>query len=582
MRAFWVIASFFTAALTAAPSDPYLVSNKVQSDLDALLTRLIPVEQFLVQVHTEVATRSEKRLVEGETLVPPRAEARIQPVPAMPGFIPETEDKPERQPDPPTKQLYRLVEIPELRTLKVSVTFDSALKEPLPAQAKTLVRAYLQNNYPGIGMLAFATMPMLKPIVEPPREIAAEKKEPPPLPPPPPEKPPLSEVDILWNYMRWAAAALLVVITVLLLLARGGKQTTPQFAMPGIPGGFPAGFGGGYGASPTSLHDVLENGRSNRAARSNEEDESEEDEDVAIEKLRKKVLDRFIGRSQAFRQYFGQLSVEASQELYACLRGQAFNKLLDGLAIRAPKADKNTPTHILEILDQHDKDFGDFVHAKDWEDRQFFGFLHGLTDEQLAALVAGQTQEIACVLLRMMEPRQSAAVLNMMPEDQRAEILDGVKNLRKISFAQLVEIEKEVRAASQRLPDRYFGSQKEDLTFWGTVVSESTDQDTIVEGLVRSRPEIAGQLKKFRFRLEEAASLPDELLSRVLSQVDNEELCLAMATCSKDVREIFADALSDARRQVIADMYPSYRTAHKERTAAARQKLTKKIREAMG
>ncbi len=560
---------------TAANLDPFLVSNKAQADIDAMLSRMIPTEQFLVQVNTDVATRIEKRLIEGETIIPAPPEPQPAPVAPMPGFVPETEDRAVRY-EPPTKAAYRMVEIPELKAVRVAVTFDDALPELTTSRAKNLVRTYLQGNYPGMGMLGFSTMPMLKPVKEPVREVAAapEKKD-------PPEKPPLEEVEVLWNYARWASMALLVVIAVLLLTSRGKNQAPqmmPQFAgMPGTQDYRPR--------QRPEVRDVFGGATNEPGFQEDRKKTNNAKATVSVAEMaerRKKVLDRFLARSQAFRQYFSMLSLEAAQELYACLKGQAFDKLLEGLHIAQPKSDKKLPTNVDDILAQHDKDFDEFVHAKDWEDRQFFGFLHSLTDEQLATLVAGQNNEVACVILRMMQPKQSAAVLGMMSPQKRSQILSDVKNLQNVSFADLVAIEKELRTTAQRVPDRFFGSEKEDVTFWGTVVSESTDQDVLVEELVRSRPEIAGQLKKFRFRLEEAASLPDALLQRVLGVVDNEELCLALATCSKDVREVIVDVLPDLRRQVIMEMYPSFKNARKDRTALARQKLTRRIREAMG
>jgi flagellar motility protein MotE (MotC chaperone) len=563
----------------AATSDPFLVSSKVQSDLDAAISRLIPTEQFLVQVNADVATRLEKRLIEGETIIAAPPEPQPAPMAPMPGFVPETEEKIARY-EPPVKQAYRMVEIAELKAVRVAITFDDALGELTTTRAKNWMRNYLQVNYAGMGMLSFSTMPMLKPVKEPAREVAAvpEKKETPPV------KPPLEEVEVLWNYARWASVALLVVIAVLLLTSRG-KQQAPQM-MPLF-----AGMPGGTDNRPRQRPDVrevfgegLEQGWQDDNARKKTSNANAKVTVSAAEmaERRKKVLDRFLARSQAFRQYFSTLSLEAAAELYACLKGQAFDKLLEGLHIAQPRSDKKIPTNVDDILAQHDKDFDEFVHAKDWEDRQFFGFLHSLTDEQLATLVAGQSNEIACVVLRMMQPKQSAAVLGMMSPQKRSQILADVKNLQNVSFADLVSIERDLRTTAQRVPDRFFGSEKEDVTFWGTVVSESTNQDVLVEELVRSRPEIAGQLKKFRFRLEEAASLPDALLQRVLSAVDNEELCLALATCSKDVREVIVDVLPDLRRQVIVEMFPSFKNAHKDRTAMARQRLTRRIREAMG
>ncbi len=575
----------FIQTSRAEVSDPYAISSKVQSDLDNSLSRLIPPEQFLVQVNADISTRTERRIVEGDTLISP-SEPRRKPVDPMPGFIPETFDKPEA-PVLPSRQTFRLVEVPEVRAVRVSVNFDTAVDRPTLTQAQFLVRSYLQANYRGLAALTFSSIPMLKAEKEPVRDIAAEKEkweleraekdraerekaEREKAEREKNEKPPLSESDIIWSYARWAICGVLA----LLLLLAVRQKGEPSYS------GAPAQRSRPRGNSPSKSELAALLGDQGQNSRLQRRPAPEQDEDANVEKLRRKLIERFITRAQAFRQYFETLSKEAGSELYSCVSGPAMDRLLSGLGMPRP-SDDGQPSNADEILERHIRVFEEYIQAKDWQDRQFFGFLQNMSDEQLATIVASQKPLAACVVVRMLQPKQSAAVLDLLSSSKRHEILSQVASISEVPFSEVVAIEKEVRSASQIVPDRFLGSQKVDADFWGSVVSESSDQDPIFEELERTRPEIAPQLKKFKFRLEEAASLPDSLLEKVLGGVDNEELCLALSTCAADVREVIFDALSASRRNLLKNLFPTYRGAPRDRALPARAKLTRKIREAL-
>ncbi|MBY0370210.1 hypothetical protein K2X33_05950 [bacterium] len=562
---------FVSAVAFAAPPDPYLISNKVQQDLDGVLSRLIPTTQFLIQVNTDIETRTEKRLVEGETLVESRQPASLLParqVEPMPGFVPETEETPAPPAPPPVRQMYRMVEQPELRSVKVNLTFDDALTPAIQAKAMQLVRVYLQANYSGKAALLTGTMPMLKP--EPPRDLAAVPPPPPPKEEKKEEPKPLSESEILWSYARWALIGLVFAVLLLVLATRKGASASPVVVQtPPAPRPEPKAQ-----KKPSSLRDVEGFGPGPQA-------QPAAVLSISVAERRRRILERFLSRSQAFREYFSQLSTESAAELYGCLQGPAFDKLLRGLALAKPRGAEDEPSNMDEILEHHQITFDEFVHAKDWQERQFFGYLHSLSNEQLATLVASETPESACLILRMMQPAQSAAVLDKLSPAKRAEIMGQVGNLQNMAFGDLLNIERSTRQMVQQMPDRFFG-KKEDVDFWGTVVSESEDQELVFRELQKLRPDIAPMLGKFRFKLEEAASLPDSLLERVLSNTDNEELCLALATCAANVREVLMDAVSPMRRKVLEGMFPSYRGAARDRTVPARTSLTRKIREALG
>jgi flagellar motor switch protein FliG len=132
------------------------------------------------------------------------------------------------------------------------------------------------------------------------------------------------------------------------------------------------------------------------------------------------------------------------------------------------------------------------------------------------------------------------------------------------------------------MPKHFYGSAKEDTNFWGSVIIESEDQEGLLSDLEKTNPGIAPDLRKFKFKLEDAAALPEGILEKVLAEADNEELGLALATCPPELIEFFMDAISDSRRELLEDQLASNKGASKEEAQKARSTLIKRFREVLG
>jgi flagellar motor switch protein FliG len=184
-------------------------------------------------------------------------------------------------------------------------------------------------------------------------------------------------------------------------------------------------------------------------------------------------------------------------------------------------------------------------------------------------------------MLKYMRPHQSAMVLDTLPSSKRVEVIAQLATVSELPLSKMYSIEREVRLAAQRVPQHTPGATREEADFWGEVLAESSDQESLLGDLERTNPEIFPKLAKYKFKLEDAATLPENLLQRVLGNVENDELGMALATCAQDVIEVILESVSARRRDMLLNQIDNYRTMPREQVTAARLKLTKKFREAM-
>lgn len=523
-----------------SPHDPQGIENKIQGDLDNLLSKILPREQFLVTTAADITTRLEKKVLEGEVLT---AETPLQEsvfVPTMPGFIPETESKPAKLPAQ-TRQTYRMVEIPEVSLVKIQVTFDDTVPETTVTRSKSLIQHYLKSLAPLKIQYSFGHIPMLKPEKPEKKEVATS-----------PDK---SDKDER-NIMKFSLIVIGFLLTLVLIrvLFPATQQSSPpnRILRPPVQPEAP---------SPTSH-------RTPRQAATPPESHTPREE----------FLGKLIAHASYFRNFYRNMTLEEQQELAALLDGPGYRNLLQGLNLpEAPISDAGDFSE--ENLKKYERDFTEYVKSARWQDRQFFGFVHALSQEQLLSLVLHEAPLTVCALLRFLKPSQSAFVLDTLTEERRRQVLSYIPQVNEMAFSQLADIEKKLRENIHRLPTTLLGSAKEDILFWGNVIGEAEHSEDILDVMEKTNPGITPKLAKYRFRLEDAASLPDALLGKALKEVDNEELSLALAACSDDVVEVFLDSLSPKRRELIHKQTRQSRGLSAESSQAAKNNLTRKIRE---
>ena len=538
MRGLSLLILLFTSLGIADP-DPHMAETKTQIELENALGRIIPPQQFLVQVSADVTQRLQRRLVEGESLVNPNGQKTKRPEP-MPGFMPEAVSLTETQ-APTERQIFRVVETPVLESVRVRVDFDERVNPDRILRAKNIVKDYITSHFSGQAEAIFGRLPM----------ISADPNIPMP-------KEPSALESFFKQYWPW------------ILTAIGGWFLFMTFRKPS----------GSVQSVPRIITKRVRKVLSNPAAALGIIPSGGESPIPVVER-KKILLDKFLRKSDSFRLYYLSLDEEKRNELAGLLHGPAFDSLMDGLGIFRTPGQEVQPGSEEDVLDIHEREFDDYGRARDWQEQQFFGFLHQLSNDQLNTLLTHASPLAACVMLRFLKPAQSAYVLDNMSPARRMEIFAEVPQVQVAALHDLAAIEKEIRVSAMRMPRALFGSPKEDADYWGKVLSESDQQDGILKDLEKTNPELAPNLKQFRFKLEDVMKLKSNILDKVLGDVDNEELSMALVTLPEKLAEQILSKLGGRRRDLVAGQVLANRDAPPTQTRPARLSLTKRFREAM-
>lgn len=164
---------------------------------------------------------------------------------------------------------------------------------------------------------------------------------------------------------------------------------------------------------------------------------------------------------------------------------------------------------------------------------------------QVLNFIQNEHPQTIALVLSYLQPEQAAAILSELPEEQQAGIARRIALMESTSPEVLREVE---HVLEQKLSTTY----SQDHTTAGGIetvvhilngVDRSTER-TILESLEVQDPELAEEVRKRMFVFEDIVSLDNRSIQRVIREVDNTDLQLALKVASDEVSEVIFKNMS--------------------------------------
>lgn len=505
------------------------LESRVQTSLNQTLQRILPEGKFLAQVSAIGDTRMEREMVEGESIT---SNAKSPTFNVLPGFTPPKVDNSANSGT--TRQTFRAREKFELQKIAVQLLVDESVSSDLVAQAEELSKNYLAVEFGAKAQVTTAKATLQTPTVR-----------------------------MNWGpALPWALAALFAGVAIATYLW-GRKNIEPHLSSPETMRGLvpevlekeqlpgrPAATA--LPAPNTPMANLTPLGTLGLG----ESDGSPAGfpplpATAEFSDRRAELLEAFLQNAEIFRMYFMKLSEGSRAELYSGLRGPAFDSLLETLSLLVPLDGIPALSPSEDQIAFYLKNFQEFLKSFEWQEKQFFGFLHSLEDAQVIKIVQQQNPLLAAVILNFIGPDRSAKILDSLPRERRVECLAQLERSRDLPLSELREIERVVRESAAEMPRLSTFQQNLDLRYWSRLLSRAENQDEILLDLEQVMPSLYPKLAKYRFKLEDLPMLPKSLLLRILDQVDNEQLGAALVGVELSLQEFVLQELSQERRALV-------------------------------
>ncbi|MDA5107383.1 MULTISPECIES: flagellar motor switch protein FliG [Brevibacillus] len=168
-----------------------------------------------------------------------------------------------------------------------------------------------------------------------------------------------------------------------------------------------------------------------------------------------------------------------------------------------------------------------------------FDFARKADPGQILNFIQNEHPQTIALVLSYLEPQQAAMILSALPQDRQADVAKRIALMDSTSPEVIAQVE-------QVLEQKLSATVTQDYTQAGGIeaivavlngVDRGTER-TILDSLEIQDPELAEEIKKRMFVFEDIATLDNRSIQRVIRDVENADLQLALKVASEEVREV--------------------------------------------
>ena len=208
-----------------------------------------------------------------------------------------------------------------------------------------------------------------------------------------------------------------------------------------------------------------------------------------------------------------------------------------------------------------------------------FEFVRKTDASQLLNFIQDEHPQTIALILAYLSSAQASTIISSLAPDKQADVAKRIAQMDRTSPDVIKEVE--------RVLERKLASlMNQDYTIVGGVDSivdilNTVDRGTekhIMETLEIEEPELADEIRRKMFVFEDILSLDDKSIQRVLREVDNNELAIALKGSNEEVQGVIFNNLSKRLSAMIREDMEYMGPVRLKDVEEAQQKIVNIIR----
>ena len=208
-----------------------------------------------------------------------------------------------------------------------------------------------------------------------------------------------------------------------------------------------------------------------------------------------------------------------------------------------------------------------------------FEFVRKTEASQLLNFIQDEHPQTIALILSYLTPGQASAIISALPQEQQADVAKRVAMMDRTSPDVIKDVERILESKLASLVNQ-------DYTIIGGVdqvveILNAVDRGTekhIMETLEIEEPELADEIRKKMFVFEDILLLDDRAIQRVLRDVDNNDLGLALKGSNEQVQNAIFNNLSKRLATMIKEDMEFMGPVRMKDVEEAQQKIVNIIR----
>ena len=174
-----------------------------------------------------------------------------------------------------------------------------------------------------------------------------------------------------------------------------------------------------------------------------------------------------------------------------------------------------------------------------------FEFVRKADATQLLNFIQDEHPQTIALILSYLNPGQAALIISALPPDRQADVAKRIAVMDRTSPDVIKEVEKVLESKLSSLVNQDFaiiGGVDAVVEILNTV--DRGTEKHIMETLEIEEPELADEIRKKMFVFEDILLLDDRAIQRVLRDVDNNDLAIALKGSNEEVQNAIFKNLS--------------------------------------
>lgn len=168
-----------------------------------------------------------------------------------------------------------------------------------------------------------------------------------------------------------------------------------------------------------------------------------------------------------------------------------------------------------------------------------FDFARQSDPSQIYNFIQNEHPQTIALVLSYLDSDQASQVLSLLPEEQQSDIARRIAVMDSASPEVISEVETilEKKLSTTVTQDYTETGGVESIVQILNGVDRSTER-TILDDLEMKDPELAEEIKKRMFVFEDIVTLDNRAIQRIIRDVENEDLILALKVASEEVQDV--------------------------------------------
>jgi len=208
-----------------------------------------------------------------------------------------------------------------------------------------------------------------------------------------------------------------------------------------------------------------------------------------------------------------------------------------------------------------------------------FEFIRKIDASQILNFIQEEHPQTIALILSYLSTSQASSIISQLPQDKQADVAKRIAQMDRTSPDVIKEVERVLERKLSSLANQ-------DYTLAGGVdaiveILNTVDRGTekhIMETLEIDEPELADEIRKKMFVFEDILTLDDRSIQRVLREVDNNELAIALKSANEDVQNAIFNNLSKRLATMIREDMDFMGPVRMKDVEEAQQKIVNIIR----